>query len=101
MFRAIALPILEALDCAIQLVVQCTRYVPGRRSGSGGHHRPATYRVHYTTSCIAQSNAPDDGQNNCPKHVELIGIINKHLLLHLVGCLLYYAGSCVTQIIVS
>jgi hypothetical protein len=52
-------------------------------------HRPATYRVHYTTSCIAQSNAPEDGQNNCPKHFELIGIINKQLFLHPVGCLLY------------
>jgi hypothetical protein len=39
---------------------------------------------------IAQSNAPEDGQNNCPKHVELIGITDKQLLLHLVGCLLYY-----------
>jgi len=27
--------------------------------------------------------------NNCPKHVELSGIINKPLLLHLVGCLCY------------
>jgi hypothetical protein len=53
-------------------------------------HRPATYRVHYTTSCIAESSAPEYGQNNCPKHVELIGFINKQLLLHLVGCLLYY-----------
>jgi hypothetical protein len=36
------------------------------------------------------ASAPEDGQNNCPKHAELIGIINKQLLLHLVGCLLYY-----------
>ena len=28
-------------------------------------------------------------ENNCPKHVELTGIINKPLLLHLVGCLYY------------
>ena len=45
--------------------------------------------MHYTTSCNTQSSAPEDGQNNCPKHVELIGIINKPLLLHLVGCLCY------------
>jgi hypothetical protein len=45
--------------------------------------------VHYTTSCNTQSNAPEDGQNNCPKHVELTGIINKPLLLHLFGCLYY------------
>ena len=49
---------------------------------------PATW-VHYTTSCNTQSSAPEDRQNNCPKHVELIGIINKPLLLHLVGCLYY------------
>ena len=44
---------------------------------------------HYTTSCNIQSSAPEDGQNNCPKYVELSGIINKPLLLHLVGCLYY------------
>ena len=43
--------------------------------------------MHYTTSCNTQSSAPEDGQNNCPKHVELTGIINKLLSLHLVGCL--------------
>jgi len=47
--------------------------------------RPATSWVHYTT----QSSVPEDEQNNCPKLVELTGIINKPLLLHLVGCLYY------------
>jgi hypothetical protein len=51
--------------------------------------RPATSCVHYTASCITQSSAHEDGQNNCPKHVEVAGIINKQLLLHLVGCLYY------------
>ena len=51
--------------------------------------RPATSWVHYTTSCNTQSSAPGDGQNNCPKHVELTEIINKPLLLHLVRCLYY------------
>jgi len=45
--------------------------------------------VHYTTSCNIQSSAPEDEQNNCPKHVELTGIINKPLLLHMVGSLYY------------
>jgi len=45
--------------------------------------------VHYTTSCNTQSSAPEDGGNNRPKHVELIGIVNKPLLLHLVGGLFY------------
>jgi len=33
-----------------------------------------------------------NGRNYLPKHVELTGIINKPLLLHLVGCL-YYCTS--------
>ena len=32
--------------------------------------------VHYTTNCNTQSSAPEDGQNNTPKHVEMTGIIN-------------------------
>jgi len=34
-----------------------------------------------------QSSAPEDGRNYRPKHVELIEVINKLSLLHLVGCL--------------
>ena len=34
---------------------------------------------------VTQSSAPEDGRDHLPKHVELIGIINKPLLLHLVG----------------
>jgi hypothetical protein len=47
----------------------------------------STSWVHYTTSCNTQSSVPEDGKNNCPKHVDLTGIINNPLLLHLVGCL--------------
>ena len=65
----------------LQLVVQCTRDVVGRWT--------ATSWVHYTTNCNTQSSAPEDEQNNCLQHVELTGIINKPLLLHLVGCPYY------------
>jgi len=50
--------------------------------------------VHYTTSCNTQSSAPEDGRNHRPKHVELIGIIKKPLLLHPVGCLYYLSQWC-------
>ena len=57
-------------------------------SGSGGTplpgYLPALQWVHYTTSCNTQSSAPEDGRDQRPKH-ELIGIVNKPLLLHLVG----------------
>jgi len=36
---------------------------------------------------IVGASTPEDGRNQRPKHVELIGIINKPLLLYLVGCL--------------
>jgi hypothetical protein len=39
-----------------------------------------------------QSSVPEDRRNHRPKHVELIGIINKPLLLHLVGCLYYFVS---------
>ena len=52
--------------------------------------RPATSSVHYTTNCKTQSSAPEDGQNNCPRHVELTGIINKPLLLRLVVVYIIY-----------
>ena len=41
-------------------------------------HWPATSWVHCTASCNTQSSAPEDGQNNCPKHAELPGIIKSH-----------------------
>ena len=52
-------------------------------------YRPVTSCVLYTTSCNTQSSAPEDGRNYRPKRVELIGIINKPILLHLIGCLHY------------
>ena len=66
----------------LQLVVYCTHDVAG--------HRPATSWVHYITSCNTQSNAPEAGRDHRPKHVDLIGIINKPLLLHLVGLYIIY-----------
>jgi len=35
-------------------------------------HQPAMYWLQHTTSRSAQSNVPEDGQNCCPKRVELI-----------------------------
>ena len=42
--------------------------------------RPVVWNLRKT-----QSSAPEVGRDNRPKHVELNGIINKLLLLHLVG----------------
>ena len=53
----------------------------------------ATGRQHYTTSCNTQSSAPEDGRDHRPKHVELIGIINKPLLLHIFGVYIIYIND--------
>ena len=60
-------------------------------------YRPATSWVHYTTNCNTHSSAPEDGQNHRPKHVELIGIVNKPLLLHLFGCVCYLYQWCTVK----
>ena len=77
MFRAIILPIFKSTRLCVTVCgiihSRCCR-LPW---------------VHYTTSYNTESSAPEDWQNYCPKHVELTGIINKPLLLHLVGCFIY------------
>jgi len=53
--------------------------------------------VCYSLWYNAQSSVLEDGQNNCPKHVELTGIVNKPLLLNLVGCLYYLYQLCTVK----
>ena len=93
MFREIILPIFRSTRLCVTacgiMHTRCCRPV----------YRPATSWVHYTTSCNTQSSAPADGQNNCPKHVAQTGIINKPLLLHLVGCLCYLYQWCTVKLI--
>jgi len=60
------------------IIPSCTHDVAGRQ-----------HRECIIPQAVTQSSVPEDGQNNCPKHVELFEIINKLLLLHLFGCLYY------------
>ena len=62
--------------------------------------RPATSWVHYTTNCNTQSSAPEDGRSYRSKYAELIGIINKLLLLHLFGCLYYLYRMSIFNLVV-
>ena len=88
MFRAMISPIFRSTRlCCYSLWYNAPTMLPAG-------YLLATSWVHYTTSCNTQSSAPEDGQNNCSKHVELTGIINKPLLLHLVRCLYYLYQWC-------
>ena len=84
MFRAMITPIFRSTRLC---VTACGTMHPY------SYRLPATSWVHYTTSCNTQSSGPENGQNNCPKHVELIGIINKPLLLYLVGVYIIYIND--------
>ena len=52
-------------------------------------HQSAASLVHYTTSCKHSLALLKMGETIAPKRVELIQVINKLSLLHLVGCLNY------------
>ena len=58
---------------------------PTMLPANGRQHRGCIIPQTVTHSLVFQKM----GKNTCPKHVELTGIINKPLLLHLVGCLYY------------
>jgi len=82
MFREIILPIFRSTRLCITacdiMDPRCCRPPAGRQ-----------HRGCIIPQAVTQSSAPEDWQNNYPKNVELTGIINKPLLLHLVGCLYY------------
>ena len=75
----------------LTVLIAFTRLHPGRNTLHTRRSR------NYTTNCNTQSSAPEDGQNNCPKHVQLTEIINKPLLLHLFGCLYYLYQWCIVK----
>ena len=78
MFRAIILPIFRSTRMCVTacglMHPRCCRPPAGKIVGAVYHK-----------------------QNNCPKNVELTGIINKPLLLHLVGCLYYLYQWCTVR----
>ena len=73
MFREIISPILRSTRLCLHLVVQCTDDAAGRQ-----------YRRCIIPQAVNTVYAPEDGWIYRPKHVELVGIINKLLLLNLV-----------------
>ena len=81
MFRKIILPIFRNT----RLCVNSLWYnAPTMLQAGGRQHRGCV-----KPQAVTQSSVPEEWQNNYPKYVELTGIINKSLLLHLVGYLYY------------
>ena len=59
------------------------------RPANGSQHRQCIIPQAVTHSLVLLKMV----KNNYPKYVELIGNINKPLLLHLLGCLYYIKGN--------
>ena len=97
MFRALIPPIFRntrlcVTACGI-MHPRCCRYAGSLETELPGYRHTGNLWVHYTTSCNTQSSFPEDGRDQRPKHVELIGIVNKPLLLHLVGVYIIYTND--------
>ena len=66
------------------------------RVGSGRNFRPdparKLYDIHHC--CVYSEKTPDDGQRNCPKHVEFYCKNKFEKLVHLVGFIIriYHAA---------
>jgi hypothetical protein len=91
MFREIILPIFRSTRLCVTacgiMHPRCCRPAGGRQ------HRGSIIPQAVTHSLVFLKM----GKIICPKHVELTGIINKPLLLHLVGCLYYLYQWCTVK----
>ena len=96
MFRAMISPIFRSIDYFYSLWYNAPTMLPAGKLEAEFLRFQVTGR-HYTTSCNTQSSAHEDGLNYRPKHFELIGIINKPFLLHLVGRLYYLYQWCTVK----
>ena len=96
MFRAMISPIFRSIDYFYSLWYNAPTMLPAGKLEAEFLRFQVTGR-HYTTSCNTQSSAHEDGLNYRPKHVELTGIINKPLLLHLVGFPYYMCQWCTVK----
>ena len=60
-------------------------FVDSLRAGSGRKCFHQQTCVTYTTAVCPVKKNPDDGQRNCPKHVEFYSKNKSEKLVHLVG----------------
>ena len=65
------------------------QYNAGRCFQATGRHHSGCI----IPQAVTKSSAHEDGQDQRPTRVELIGIINKPLLLHLVGVYIIYIND--------
>jgi len=76
MFRTVPLSIIRSFSLYTQHWVRTFRPDPARK----------LYDIYHC--CVYSEKSPDDGQSNCPKHVEFYSKNKFGKLVHLVGFIL-------------
>ena len=86
MFRTVPLSIIRSFSLYTQQWYMSYRFAGSLRAGSGRNCSQAVSKPerHIPLLCV-QWKTPDDGQRNCPKHVEFYPKNEFEKLLHLVG----------------
>ena len=93
MFRTVPPSIIMSLALYTQQWCTSYRFADSLRSGSG-RQMSANLYDHIPLVCVCSEKTPDDGQRNCPKHVEFYSKTKFEKLVHLVGFIvrIYHDG---------
>jgi len=84
MFRTVPLSIIKSFSLYTQQWYLSYRFADSLRAGSGRSQAVGKPVWHIPLLCL-QWKTPDDGQRNCPKHVEFYSKNKFEKLVHLVG----------------
>jgi hypothetical protein len=79
MFRTVPLSIIRSFALYTEQWYTSYRFADSLQAGSGWHI------LILLASCLQNFKTPDDGQRNCPKHVEFHSKIKMEKLVHLLG----------------
>jgi len=101
MFRTVPLPIIRSFSLYTQQRYMSYRFADILRAGSGWNCVPSWSCLqavskpvwHILLLCV-QWKTPDDGQRNCPKHVEFHSKNKFEKLVHLVGVIIRNLTRC-------
>jgi hypothetical protein len=99
MFRTVPLSIIRSFSLYTQQLYMSHRFADSLLVGSGCHPYLASklsanlYDIRIPLLCV-QWKTPDDGQRNCPKHVEFHSKNKTEKLAHLVGFIIRNLSRC-------
>jgi len=92
MFRTVPLSIVRSFSLYTQQWYMSFRFADSLRSGSCS--QAVSKSIWHTPLLCVQWKTPDDGQRNCPKHVEFYFKNKFEKLVHLVGYVIRNLSRC-------